>query len=200
MSKELLAYVGIDLLIEGLSTILNIPKNKLQEYYDDSRAFRDYLNNLADTLRLEARDDLLNVTPSTQPRFDVPWMTEELKKKQNELFEIKNQITEIQTKARETENKTYKEAFKEEIAKKGNPLLNATAGFVADISKPLFNSQFKKNKKKKIQHYNEQTVKLINKSQQVAKRPLVNNNPTYQSIQQRRKNAQSEKTANEKQK
>lgn len=193
------AVVTVPMVIDALARLLNIPKQKLQEYYDTSQALRDYIASITSNFNIDIQNEMLQVTPSTTPRFDIPWITEELKKKQDDLFRVKKELVELQTKAKESAQEEYSKspefqeanryAFGEPFSHSLRPL-NVVGNTIKYVNQK---KKFNQRKKKEQDNYTKQTAAKYEEMKQVANRPIKNNNPTYQSLQERKRNAQISK-------
>lgn len=192
MAVQAALVITIPMVIDALSRILNIPKEKLQEYYDTSQALRDYITSITSTFNVDVQNELLQVTPSTTPRFDIPWITEELKKKQDDLFKLKKEITEIQTKAHESAQEQWLDSIEGKAAHMSKVPSIFAAVHNANIEKH-YKKAFHERKKKESDNFTKQTANKYDEMKQVVNRPLRNNDPTYQSLQERNRNAQISK-------
>lgn len=190
------AVVAVPMVLDALAQILNIPKQKMQEYYDTSQALRDYIASVTSSLNVDIQNEMMQVTPSTTPRFDIPWITEELKKKQDDLFRVKKEITDLQLKAKESSEEQYfrspeqREAVDKALGRGVIPFLNVVGNTKRFIDKK---KQFHERKKREQDNFTKQTAQKYDEMKQIANRPLKNNNPTYQSLQERNQNAQIRK-------
>lgn len=193
------AVVAVPMVLDALAQLLNIPKNKMQEYYDTSQALRDYIASITSNLNIDIQNELLQVTPSTTPRFDIPWITEELKKKQDDLFKLKKEITDLQIKAKESNDEKYldspegRAATQYAFGKTGGPSIRALNVIGNSIKFAQTKQAFRERKKREQDNFTKQTAQKYNDMKQVVNRPIKNNNPTYQSIQERIQNAQIQK-------
>lgn len=207
-------YITVPLLLEALSRYLNQPYEKLQDYYQTSKAFRDYITSLTSDFESDIRDKIYKTTPSTTPRFDVPWILDQLKKKQQEIYNIKKQLAENEINIEQAQRAEYKKPPKNEQIY--NPVINPSTGERAFKTKDkkkiekLLQEEHKKkygytNKKefleKKAQDVKEgnlKTIALNKKLQNINDRPLRNTDPRYKSYTERIHNAQKHKKTDEK--
>lgn len=196
MAFETAIIITVPMVIQALSTILNIPKEKLQEYYETSQALRDYITSITSGFNTDIQNELLQVTPSTTPRFDIPWITEELKKKQDDLFKVKKEITEVQTQAHQSAQESFNDSKEKKRADFDSARHTGLVGWVTGLfdknryKHDQAEKDFRDRKKKESDEYTKKTAQLHQNMQNITKRPLNNNNPTYQSIQERKRNAQ----------
>lgn len=187
-----IAVVAVPMVLDALSQLLNLPKQKLQEYYETSQALREYVASITSNLNLDIQNEMLQVTPSTTPRFDVPWITEELKKKQDDLFRIKRELADLQIKAKESADEKYSDSAENKHATFMS--LNRPFDFIGNsIRHDKQKKAFHERKKREQDNFTKQTAAKAEEMKQVANRPLKNNNPTYQSLQERTQNAQISK-------
>lgn len=187
-----ITVVAVPMVLDALSQLLNIPKQKLEEYYQTSQALREYVASITSNLNVDIQNEMLQVTPSTTPRFDVPWITEELKKKQDDLFRIKREITDLQIKAKESADEKYSDSAENNYATFMS--LNRPFDLIGNsIRHDKQKKAFHERKKREQDNFTKQTAAKAEEMKEVVNRPLKNNNPTYQSLQERIRNAQVSK-------
>lgn len=202
-------YITVPLLLEALSQYLNQPYEKLQEYYETSKAFRDYITSLTRDFDGEIRDKIANTTPSTTPRFDVPWILAELKKKQQEIFNIKRELAANEIAIEQATRAEYVQPPKFSVKGKVTKLPHREGPRYNNSHYDVHKHQLEEFKKKHgytskkeflakkaedIRQGNIKTIQLNHKLQQVTDRHLQNKDPRYQSYTERINNAQQKKT------
>lgn len=198
-----IASLTVPMVIEMLSHVIGINAKKLERYYEASNAFRDYVNSLTADVQQELKDKEYKYTPSTAPRNDYAWATDEIKKRQDMLFKINQEIRALNEKESINQNQEYvgsdeywkhgADAVGEEAAKryydKGQKWheqdpISAAFNFIGEADNK---DRFKQKKAQTSQKNNAELLKLNQKKQELTK-PLVNTNPTYMSIQDRERN------------
>lgn len=201
----------VPMVLEMLSNILNIKMDKLTKYYEVSTAFQQYINSLTADVQQELKEKEYKYTPSTAPRNDYAWATDEIKKRQDSLFKINQEIRQLSEKESINKNQSYvgsDEYWKhaEEMWDKHTVQKWKDEGKLWHKEQPLHaavyaawerdnKDRFYDNKAKTTQKNNLKLIELNQKKADLNK-PLVNTNPTYMSIQDRERklaHAQSKK-------
>lgn len=195
-----IASLTVPTVLEMLGKILNINKDRLERYYEASNAFRQYVNSLTTDVQQELKDREFKYTPSTAPRNDYAWITDEIKKRQDVLFNLNKEIRLLNEKESINQQQNYvgSDEYWEHGAKavgsywadqykKNGKLWHKESPLSAalhSVDEAEAKDKFKKNKADRTQKNNLELIKLNQQKADLA-RPLVNNNPTYMSVQER---------------